>query len=133
MHAKEIAAVSAVVREGRRFLLVMRGRAPSQGLLAFPGGRVEPGESPEDAVRRELLEETGIAAETLSLLREILIEGEKGQRYRLKVFLAPKVSGALAAGDDAVDAGWYDIEQMRQLPVTASTMAIVEELCSGRA
>ncbi|WP_292224791.1 NUDIX domain-containing protein, partial [Mesorhizobium sp.] len=54
---KIIPAVSvAVVRDGT-VLLVKRGRAPSQGLYAYPGGKVEPGETLPQAAARELREE----------------------------------------------------------------------------
>ena len=58
-------AVSVAIFHDGAFLLVRRGREPSKGLYAFPGGRVEPGESDEDAVRRELAEETGLTIAAL--------------------------------------------------------------------
>ena len=61
-----IHAVSVAVVRGNRLLLVKRGREPSRGLHAFPGGRVEPGETNEEAARRELFEETGLRAENLA-------------------------------------------------------------------
>ena len=45
----DIHAVSIVVFQNGRFLLVRRGHPPAEGLYAFPGGRVEPGEAAETA------------------------------------------------------------------------------------
>lgn len=125
-----IHAVSLVVHARRRFLLVRRGRPPSEGLFAFPGGRVETGETAEEAVRRELREETGLIADEISLLRQMTIEGDSGRRYLLEVFSALAVHGTLQAGDDASHAGWFALEEMRHLPVTASTLAVAEEVSS---
>lgn len=62
---KQVHVVAAVLRDARgRILLARRteGRELA-GLWEFPGGKVEPGESPEAALVRELREELGIAAE----------------------------------------------------------------------
>ncbi len=56
-----------VIREGRA-LLIKRGSAPLEGQWSIPGGTLELGESLQDGVRRELLEETGIEVRVLELI-----------------------------------------------------------------
>ncbi len=53
------AAVAAVIRCGERIAFIVRGKAPGLGLLDLPGGFVDPGESLESAMLREIDEETG--------------------------------------------------------------------------
>lgn len=126
-------AVSVAVLEGDRFLLVRRAREPARGLFAFPGGRVGAGETSEQAARRELLEETGLAAGELAPADEFLLADGGGgtARYRLLVFCAVSTSGTLRPGDDADRAGWYTLEEMRALPVTDTTLALAERLAAG--
>ena len=131
MQAGDIPAVSVVAFQEGRFLLVRRGRAPAKGLFAFPGGRVEAGEDAESAARRELHEETGLTAGEIVVHCEITIEGGAGRRYHLKVFRAAELQGELRAGDDADRAGWYTLEEMRVLPITASTLQVAEVILAG--
>ncbi|WP_163271589.1 NUDIX hydrolase [Chelativorans alearense] len=131
MAGEDIHAVSVAAMRDGRFLLVRRGRAPSRGLFAFPGGRVEAGESEEETARRELREETGLTAGEIAPLCEMTIDGDGGRRYRLKVYRALQLRGAPAAGDDADHIGWYTVEEMRDLPITASTLAVAEEMAAG--
>ncbi|WP_109574809.1 NUDIX domain-containing protein [Aminobacter sp. AP02] len=129
-----VPAVSVAVLRERTIMLVRRGRAPSKGLYAFPGGRVEAYETLEDAARRELMEETGIAVGMLVPLREILIDSraEGASLYRLTVFGARHVGGEPASGDDADEAAFHDLEAIERLPLTDSTLEIVLELLDGR-
>ena len=53
-------AVGAIVFKNNKVLLVRRAQAPSQDLWAIPGGRVEIGETLQEAAEREIFEETGI-------------------------------------------------------------------------
>ena len=67
--SEAIPCVGAVVfDDSGRLLLIRRANPPAQGTWSLPGGRVEPGESSEDAVVRELHEETGLSG---ILVREV--------------------------------------------------------------
>ena len=112
----------AIFHDGA-FLLVRRGREPSKGLFAFPGGRVDAGETDEDAVRRELAEETGLAVETLHPLVELLLPGAaEYPAFRLLVFRGYRPAGTLQAGDDADAVGWFSLDEMHRLPVIPSVL-----------
>ncbi len=131
MSSLAVPAVSVALVRGDRILLVRRGRAPSLGLYAFPGGRVEAGETIEEAARRELLEETGLMAGELSPYREYLIAREpqgKPVDFRLQVFTGLYRGGEAKAGDDADEAGWYTLADMENLPVIGSVLEVAREL-----
>lgn len=103
-------AVGAILRNGGRVLLVRRANPPSRGLWAVPGGRVEPGETLEAAVRREVLEETGLRVRVVGLLGVAEREDPSaGVRWIIAEFAvdAEDVS-TIRAGDDADEVAWFD-------------------------
>jgi len=53
------AAVAVLIAVEDRYILLRRGKEPGKGLLDLPGGFVDPGESAEEACRREVMEEIG--------------------------------------------------------------------------
>jgi 8-oxo-dGTP diphosphatase len=128
---KIVPAVSVAIVRDDTVLLVKRARQPSQGLYAFPGGKVEPGETLEQAVGRELLEETGLRAEGYRPLREIHIDGSSDGHpvdYRLTVFGATYAGGEAVASDDAETAAFYTLSEITALPLADSVFAVADEL-----
>lgn len=133
-------AVSVAARnpETGEFLLVRRGRPPAQGLWAFPGGRVDFGERLEAAARRELAEETGLSATGISVHTMMELIGEEGsdappRHHYILVVHKGLATGTPRAGDDAAEAGWFDVEAMARLDITASTLAVAREIAAGDA
>lgn len=96
-------------------LLIQRGGHPCRGYWAFPGGFIEIDESLEDAVARELMEETAI--EGISCV-QMYAWGEVGRDPRQRVITVGHVALVNMddvkpiAGDDAAKAGWFSIDRI---------------------
>lgn len=128
---KIIPAVSVAVVRGATVLLVKRARAPSQGLYAYPGGKVEPGETLAQAAARELLEETGLKATGYRPLRDIHIDGSAENHavdYLLTVFGGAYAGGEPVASDDAETAAFYTLAEMAEMPLAGDVFSVAEEL-----
>ncbi len=101
--------MGAVVTDGRgRLLLIRRGSAPGRGRWSLPGGRVEPGETDEVALVREMAEETGLEIAVGSRLGQIELPAGDDAVYDIVDHLGRVVGGVPRAGDDAVDLGWFE-------------------------
>ena len=116
-------------------LLVRRANPPAQGLWSIPGGRVEPGESAQDAVLRELLEETGLRGVIEREVGTVERAAPSGGTYVIRDFLV-RVDGTPrpVAGDDASEAGWFTEDEVRALDTSPGLVATLTEwglLASG--
>ena len=109
-------AASVIVLKRDAVCLVRRERPPMAGLWSFPGGRLEPGESPADAARRELAEETGLSVGPLLPLGDFDPTGEG--TIRLNVFAARWQGGEPVAASDAADARFYPLQLLADVPMT---------------
>jgi 8-oxo-dGTP diphosphatase len=108
--------VDAVWISGGRVLLVRRKRPPFRGSWAFPGGFVEAGETVEDAVARELFEETGLKARAFRMLGVYSRPGRDPRGPTVSVaFVAEGVPRAPKSGSDAAEAKWIALVPPRRL------------------
>jgi 8-oxo-dGTP diphosphatase len=111
--ARRVACVGAAIKDDAgRMLLILRGHDPGKGLWSIPGGRIEPGETGEEAVVREVREETGLEVTCGQLLGSVERPGRAGDVIVISDFTAIVVGGELAAGDDAADARWATPDQL---------------------
>lgn len=121
-------AVGAVVLDaaGRepRVLLVKRGRPPRLGAWSLPGGRVEPGEPLAAALRREMVEETGLFVRPGELVAVVELIDEE-HHYVVLDYLCEVEGGALRAGDDAAEAAFVAVSALAELGVSAAVEDVV--------
>jgi len=115
-----VPCVGAVVHDAAgRLLLIQRGHAPNVDRWSLPGGRIEAGETPEQAVEREVLEETGLRVRAGSVVGRVRLAGDSVV-YDV-VDLACDVVDAEevpVAGDDAADVLFADAATLDRLPCT---------------
>lgn len=57
---RQIEVVAAIIQRDGAYFATQRGYGEFEGMWEFPGGKIEPGERPEDALQREIQEELGI-------------------------------------------------------------------------
>lgn len=95
-------AVDAVLFHERKLVLVRRGKEPFRDWYALPGGFVEFGERLEDAVEREVFEETGLAAEVERLVGVYGEPGRDPRGHTISVaYVLHSNGGTLKAATDA--------------------------------
>lgn len=107
MTTQRVPCVGAVITDDSgRLLLIKRRNEPGAGLWSLPGGRIEPGETDEQAVVRETREETGLTVNCGPLLGAVERPGLAGAVIDIRDYAVVVTGGELAAGDDAADVRW---------------------------
>ena len=123
-------AVSAAIFRDGRVLIVRRAQPPAHGLYTLPGGGVELGETLEQAVIREVREETALDIEPLKLAgyRQLIArdaDGKVERHFVILPFAARWISGEIALNDELADAKWLLPSELAGLKTTEGLADIV--------
>lgn len=128
-----IAAVSGVVFDAAgRVLLVRRARPPARDKWSFPGGVVHAGEELQDALVREVEEETGLRVIVRSLLdvSSRILKDQDGRveyHYILLDYLCLPRSGEVRAGSDVSEAAWVAVDELSEYDTTEDAERIIRK------
>lgn len=113
-------------------VLIERGHEPLKGYWSIPGGVVETGETLDEALRREVREETGLSVEPLTLVEvfERITRDRRGRpeyHYVLLDYLCRPRTGRLRAADDCSRARWVERRSLKRYRLTEGTLEVIEK------
>lgn len=120
-------AVVVARHEGRVLIGRRPAGAPLAGFWEFPGGKVRPGETPEQAAVRECREETGLDVRLVGSAREVFFEYEHG-RVRLHFFAAVPLDPARPPAAPFV---WVPVAELGGYAFPPANAQIVDALVRG--
>jgi len=127
-----------VIVEGRA-MLIRRGSEPLLGEWSIPGGMLELGETLEEGVARELLEETGLTVRVIELIEvfdRIYVEStaganeqKKGPRFHYVIvdYLCERVAGEAVAGSDVTELVFASEEELDKYKLTETATRILKK------
>ena len=108
--------VDGIIIDEERVLLIKRKNEPFKGKWSLPGGFVEYKETVEDAVIREILEETNLSTDVKELVGVYSSPDRDPRGHTVTIaFLLNIKSGEMKSGDDADDAKFFEIEDLPEL------------------
>ncbi len=122
-------AVIALVLHGDRVLLIQRAVDPGKGEWSLPGGYMDAGEMPREALQRELMEEVGLRTQVGELLDIFPMLNEEGDRIGIVLAFqgGPADSPDIPfVADDAQDAGWFMADEIPAKLAFESTETLIE-------
>lgn len=130
----KVAVIGLVTVEGQ-VLLVRRAVDPGKGLWSLPGGYMDAGEMPGEALQREVAEEVGLAINVGALAAIFPMQNGEGQRTGIVLAFWGALAGAdrsLFPQDDVSDAGWFAPDQIPNGLAFESTKSLIADWIDTR-
>ena len=131
--SQPLPGVAAVTIHESKVLLAVRGKPPSFGKWGIPGGVVEVGETLDEAIKREVFEETNVRIEPVKLITvfDAVNKDDDGRvhyHYILFEYLCRYVSGEVHASSDAPDARWVAFDELDSIDIMPSTRRFIDRV-----
>ena len=128
--SRPLVGAGALVYKGAKVLLIKRKYPPNEGRWALPGGLVELGERVQDAVLREVKEETGLEVALEGLMdvgTDIHLDEMSKPRYHyvLVDYLARPIGGRVKLNAESLAFGWFTYEQAKMLDMSDGTRDVL--------
>lgn len=128
-----VVAAALIDGEGRVLLQQRPAGKQMAGLWEFPGGKVEPGEAPDEALVRELAEELGITVDPAALAPVTFASAASGDRHLLLLlYRAARWTGEPEALEASALA-WVRPGEMAALPMPPADVPLVDALLDAAA
>ncbi len=134
---RPVVGVGGVVIEDGRALLIKRGSEPLLGQWSIPGGTLELGESLQQGVARELLEETGLEVQVLDMIEafdRIFLDpaaanaGDMSRpkyHYVIVDYLCERLAGEAKAGSDVTDIAYAREDELEKFHMTSTATRVL--------
>jgi 8-oxo-dGTP diphosphatase len=133
---RPIVGVGAVIIQNGKILLEKRKNDPGRGKWSIPGGLVELGESLEQAVIREVQEETGLVVDTpklIDVVSQTTLDESGKVKYHFVIvdYLVKLQSGTARAASDAAELEWIRLDEVEQKDLIKSFRRFFEKNRKG--
>ena len=134
---RPVVGVGGVVIENGQALLIKRGSEPLLGQWSIPGGTLELGESLQQGVARELLEETGLEVQVLDMIEafdRIFLDPTAANpkdkprpkyHYVIVDYLCERLAGEAQAGSDVTDIAYTTEQELEGFQMTSTAMRVL--------
>jgi 8-oxo-dGTP diphosphatase len=136
---RPVVGIGGVIIDQGRALLIRRGSEPLLGHWSIPGGTLELGESLQQGVARELLEETGLEVRVLDLIEvfdrifppdgALPVNPARGPKFHYVIvdYLCERISGQPQAGSDVTDVAFASEDELEQFQLTETATRVLRK------
>jgi 8-oxo-dGTP diphosphatase len=132
-YANPTPTVDVILQRDSKVLMVRRRKDPFKDRLALPGGFVNEGETVEEAMKREAIEETSLEVEPVDILGVYSDPKRDPRKHILSVvFIGIIVGGSEKAGDDAASIEWVKISDIQQQQIAFDHAQILHDYLQWR-